>query len=369
MNDSKKNVKVVVLGDIGRSPRMQYHCTSLSELGHQVDVIGYGDTEPMELPQIPIKYINYAKSTCNPCLSSLLDLYYNNWHNYAHSIMALNVGEANPLVKITKKVEIIFGHKADYNFCVTKAMREDLQAKWNIKAVTLYDRPPTIFKSISFEEKHRFLLNFAKKYNKIFLGSQEGETVFSEITNGSVKFKSPRPGLLVSGTSWTEDEDFSILLTALQEYENQCESGNPRKLPKLICVITGKGPMKEYYIKKVTELNWKHVVIITPWLDAEDYPLLLASADLGVSLHTSSSGLDLPMKVVDILNELVKNGENGFMFTSSQELSKQILDWFEDFPNNQKQQQLEAKFKIELQSFQNLRWKENWEFIAAPVFS
>lgn len=84
------------------------------------------------------------------------------------------------------------------------------------------------------------------------------------------------------------------------EYENQHLNGNPRNLPKLICFITGKGPLKNYYCNKIAEQNWKHVHVITPWLEDKDYPLLLAAGDLGVCLHTSSSGLDLPMKVVDM---------------------------------------------------------------------
>jgi beta-1,4-mannosyltransferase len=40
---------------------------------------------------------------------------------------------------------------------------------------------------------------------------------FSEVTpDGSVIMKPTRPAVLVSSTSWTEDEDFSILLDALQ---------------------------------------------------------------------------------------------------------------------------------------------------------
>src|ERR1700712_2964451 len=34
-------VQIVVLGDIGRSPRMQYHALSIAKHGGHVDVIGY----------------------------------------------------------------------------------------------------------------------------------------------------------------------------------------------------------------------------------------------------------------------------------------------------------------------------------------
>lgn len=40
---SKTNVsvQVLVLGDIGRSPRMQYHAMSIAKHGGRVDLIGY----------------------------------------------------------------------------------------------------------------------------------------------------------------------------------------------------------------------------------------------------------------------------------------------------------------------------------------
>jgi beta-1,4-mannosyltransferase len=35
------SVQIVVLGDIGRSPRMQYHALSIAKHGGRVDLIGY----------------------------------------------------------------------------------------------------------------------------------------------------------------------------------------------------------------------------------------------------------------------------------------------------------------------------------------
>lgn len=43
-----KNICVVVLGDVGRSPRMQYHAISFAKQGYTVDIIGYPGSQPMQ---------------------------------------------------------------------------------------------------------------------------------------------------------------------------------------------------------------------------------------------------------------------------------------------------------------------------------
>lgn len=46
-NSSKGNVLILVLGDIGRSPRMQYHAASFASSGYHVDLVGYQGTTPI----------------------------------------------------------------------------------------------------------------------------------------------------------------------------------------------------------------------------------------------------------------------------------------------------------------------------------
>lgn len=68
------------------------------------------------------------------------------------------------------------------------------------------------------------------------------------------------------------------------------------------------------------------------------------------------------------LDELVVNGKNSFTFNSSEELSSKLLSWFDNFPRNEEQKKTEAAFKQELGTFQKLRWRENWNKTAYPVF-
>ena len=42
-------------------------------------------------------------------------------------------------------------------------------------------------------------------------------------------------------------------------------------------VCAGKGPQKQYYRKLIDSLHLEHVEICTPWLEAEDYPMLLGN--------------------------------------------------------------------------------------------
>lgn len=66
-----------------------------------------------------------------------------------------------------------------------------------------------------------------------------------------------RPALLVSSTSWTVDEDFGVLLDALHKYDRA--KTKEANLPALVCVITGKGPEKASYMRRIEEMRMRHV--------------------------------------------------------------------------------------------------------------
>lgn len=145
-----------------------------------------------------------------------------------------------------------------------------------------------------------------------------------------------------------------MLLRALAVYERRARAADGR-LPKVFMVVTGKGPDRARYMQEVAKLQegadgeegWKYVRCVSVWLEAADYPIMLGSADIGISLHSSSSALDLPMKVVDMfgcglpvcaldfacLDELVKDGVNGLVFRDAEQLASELESLLTGFPN------------------------------------
>lgn len=91
---------------------------------------------------------------------------------------------------------------------------------------------------------------------------------------GPATFRHDRPILIVSSTSWTADEDFQLLLDSAKQYDDLAKVENGT-FPKLLFVITGKGPLKQYYEEIISKMALEKVVFITTWLSPEDYPLLL----------------------------------------------------------------------------------------------
>lgn len=285
------------------------------------------------------------------------------WHNFGYSILALKLGNHHPLVKLSTWYEKFFCRTATAHLCVTNAMASVLKKDFELQApiLPLHDRPARHFHPIPDPSTRREFLATLP----------EAKAVRSSLVAGSLR-------VLVSSTSWTADEDFSVLIDALLNYTELATTTHPH-LPEVLAIITGKGPQKEMYLNRITALEQagklQKVTIRTAWLSVPDYARLLASASLGVSLHTSSSGVDLPMKVVDMFGaglpvvgwsrfeawpELVTEGVNGMGFGSAAELAERLVALFGD------DHQLET-LRVGAQRESSRRWDDEWDPIAGSL--
>ena len=279
-------------------------------------------------------------------------------------MLAMKLGDSHPLVRASKWYERRLCQGASAHFTVTDAMRRVLLEDFNLKAnvLPLHDRPASQFQPLESDARKAFLslLDDTKGF---------ANSILTEKTR-----------LIVSSTSWTPDEDFSILLEALSTYCEKATTTHPQ-LPEILVIITGKGPEKEKYLGQIEKLKCRGklqvATIKTAWLSLQDYASLLASADLGVSLHTSSSGVDLPMKVVDMFGaglpvlgwnkfaawpELVVEGRNGIGFGDANEMAEKLVYLLSP------EHSMLARLREGALAEGKRRWDDEWDLTAGKLF-
>jgi beta-1,4-mannosyltransferase len=284
------------------------------------------------------------------------------WHNLGYTLLRLRLGHWHPAVRLARWMERHDARRVEANLCVSRGLTAFLESRFGVKnAHVLYDRPASAFVPIERldRERHRQAL-FAR------LGIH-AETV----------------GFVVCPTSWTEDEDFDVIIEAVVRLEQRIRgweaAGRDRRFPDLVVLVTGDGERRAEFERRFAGLPARRIQLRSRWLEPEDYPRVVGSADLGLCLHRSSSGLDIPMKIADLfgagvpvlaldygacLAERVRHGDNGLLFSTAEQLADIVFDLFESYPADQKRLE---RLRAGARKSARPTWEEGWAREAKPV--
>jgi beta-1,4-mannosyltransferase len=410
-------VAVIVLGDLGRSPRMQNHALALAAEGAAVDLIGYRgrpvDRALAEHPRIRVRLLpeplrqrvprslfvpaalaDLAAQTVRLAVLLLrsgspsghpLDLLLVqnppafptllvaalmarasrcrvviDWHNFGADLLGLKLGAGSPLVTAARAAERALGRRADAHLCVSAVMGQILARDWGIGgAQVLRDRPAQPLGRLPPDARQEL-------YDRLQLPVRAADA--------------SRPAVIVTSSSWTADDDVSVLLDAMRA----CDTGLAREtspLPALLFVMTGEGPLRATWERRIEALGLTRVRTRTLWVEPADYPRLLGAADLGVCVHRSASGADLPMKIADmfgaglpvcaldygpVLEELVRDGVNGKLFSTADELAGCLRVLLDGFPTGADALD-RLRRGVERTSAET--WMQGWRREALPLFT
>jgi beta-1,4-mannosyltransferase len=252
--------------------------------------------------------------------------------------------------------------RVDGSLCVSRALAAYLQSRFGVQnARVFYDRPAAVFAPLERSARERFRQAFFAR-----LGIRD-----------------PVVGFVVCPTSWTEDEDFDVAIEAVVRLEERIRGweaiGGARRFPELVILVTGDGARRAEFERRFAGLPARRIHLRTRWLEPDDYPRVVGSADLGLCLHRSSSGLDIPMKVADLfgagvpvcaldygacLAERVRHGDNGLLFSTARQLADVLFDLFETFPSKQP---LLDRLRTGARKSARPTWEEGWAREARPL--
>ncbi len=347
---------------------MQYHAASLAEAGHDVDLVGLEGAPPMpavanhprvtchrlpdhafqgrakggvkrfvagsmaravgqarhlfamlmRLPKADVLLVQNPPAVPTLAVAWLVARLRGarlviDWHNLSHTIAAIRLGETHRAVKALSRSERRWARRADGHMAVSKALAGWLSSHYGISAPVVYDRPAAAFTPTLPSAAVTLWTRMASEAN---LGAERLPTV-------------------VCPTSWTPDEDFDLLLEALERADRKLPP-----VPSLAVILTGRGELRASFEARVARRSFTAIAVRTHWLEPDDYPVLIGMADLGLCLHQSSSGLDLPMKVADfrgagvpvaafdyapVLGEVITNGREGVTFRDPGDLATILI--------------------------------------------
>ncbi len=243
------------------------------------------------------------------------------WHNLSHTILAVRLGEQHRAVRALTRSERRWARRADAHLAVSQSLAVWLQREWQITATVVYDRPTAMFVKPSLESASDLWQRLARDLN---LGPR-------------------RIPIVVAPTSWTMDENFDLLLEALERAERTLAARMGKAdgaTPDLAVLLTGRGEMRADFERRAARRDFKRIAVRTVWLEPADYPTLIGMADAGLCLHQSSSGLDLPMKLADfrgagvpvcafdyapVLSEVLTSGHEGITFHEPGQLATVLM--------------------------------------------
>ena len=406
---------VVALVDLGRSARMRYHAQALAAQGVSVDLVGFEGTplpraitddpritvhrlsasmlrhEGPSLGYAPIAILDSlriagrlwtvlrklpkpdmmlvqdppafpALTVARLALAGRGVRFVIDWHNIGYTVLRLRLGQFHPAVRLARWLERRDAKKADANLCVSRGLAEFLKSRFGLQNTSvLYDRPASIFVPMERGDRERYRQALLTR-----LG-----------------IHSALAGFIVCPTSWTEDEDFDVVIDAVIRLEDRIRgweaSGSGRRFPDLVILVTGDGRRRTEFERRFAGLPARRVHLRARWLEPEDYPRVVGSADLGLCLHRSSSGLDIPMKVADLfgagvpvcaldygatLAERVRHGSNGLLFSTAEQLANILFELFETFPADD---QTFERLRTGARNSARMSWDEGWAREARPV--
>lgn len=298
------------------------------------------------------------------------------WHNLSHTVAAVRLGESHRAVKALARSERRWARRADGHLAVSKALASWLSSHYGITATVAYDRPAAAFGRI---------------------GPSAAVAMWTKVA-AAASLGANRLPLVVCPTSWTPDEDFDLLLEALERAERKLAHEDRRggsstsalgasadrsdpPAPQLAVILTGRGALRQDFEARVARRSFTRIAVRTHWLEPADYPVLIGMADLGLCLHQSSSGLDLPMKVADfrgagvpvaafdyapVLGEVLTTGREGVTFRDPGDLAALLVAVASGSTDPSSALGRSRAWLFETPAE---RWDAQWTAAAAPLFS